>query len=206
MVHSGLMEAEAAGQLPEEVLANQARILEREDPERAVEVWKAASKLNGLESVYFYRAGKGLMGLKRYGEAAEQFQQSLRLLPEHTATRFSLAKSLACSGQLPAALEEVDKVRDEQPLHPAAIALRFHLLVLLERYEEALDFYSKFEQDLQSASSAMARLLALRVGKGTEPLASNLKPAVRNGLSKLLRVERGTPEWLELACVVILKC
>ena len=190
---------------PDEILSDLAYMYRRQRPEQAVELWMAAAKLDETNGLYTYRAGKTLMSLGRYAEAADQLRRSLERVPDHVPTRYCRAKSLARDGAFDEAIEEAKAVVAAQPQNAAAQSLLLHALVLSRRFDEALASYPDPKTHHLSRADILAHLVASH-GRRQAPPASELTPGIRKQLASVLKEDVGSAAWTAKLMRFLLKC
>jgi len=190
---------------PDEILSDLAHMYRRQRPGQAVELWLAAAKLDGTNGLYTYRAGKTLMSLGRYVEAAKQLGRSLKAVPDHIPTRYCRAKCLACSGAFEEAIQEAKAVVEAQPQNVAAQSLFLHILVLTQRFEEALDRFPSLEECRDSRTDVLAHLVA-SAGRRQMPPESELTAGIRRQLASVLKEDPGSAAWTKKLQRFLLRC
>lgn len=102
------------------------------------------------EAKGLYYLGKQKLAEGAFGEAVEMLRRAVALNPEHGPTQFELAKALAGAARYDQALAQLDLVLAWAPTHPGGMGLRFDILVLIKRDEEALDWVSAHPSILES--------------------------------------------------------
>ncbi len=85
------------------------------------------AKCAGGNAYVHYRLGKMALDGRYYALTAEQFRLSLASAPDHSPTRFQLARTLYLAGDYAGASPHLDAVLRENPTHPGA--LRYRALV-----------------------------------------------------------------------------
>jgi tetratricopeptide (TPR) repeat protein len=89
-------------------------------PEAAATNYVEALKLEPINAGLHLAAGRNLMDLKRYGEAADQFREAARLKPESTQPRLLLGLALRQQGRDADALACFEEILRRDPANAPA--------------------------------------------------------------------------------------
>ncbi len=87
-----------------------------------------------------YNLGRLAMDGGYYSLAVEQFTLAAEAVPDHTPTRFLLAKTKFLAHDYPGALHLIEEILREIPNHPGALLYRVRLFGVMERWDELSAF------------------------------------------------------------------
>jgi TolB-like protein/Tfp pilus assembly protein PilF len=180
----------------------------RKDSEGALGWLQQALISNPLDIGLNMNIGDHLLLHGKYSAAVEQLRKALELDSSHTPSRLRLAWALALDGDVPAALAELERARDESGRTPAL--LEYSALVWAESDDEsqALKQYMSLKQLADSKFVSPWSLARAAAAAGVDDDAfEHLEDAIKQGTTSLVffgvtpafRHLRKLPNGLELA-------
>lgn len=147
---------------------------------------------------HFYRLGKRLLDLRRYGKAAEAFRHTLQLDERYHNAHFNLAACNEAKHRLEAALRHYRREVELEPEDAEAVYRVARVLVKMKRMEQAADWFARAEamRRKQPPSFYYYRgLMEAASGARTQAIADltralGINEADRDILDLLLRLKR----------------
>jgi len=146
-------------------------------------------------ALHHYADGVRLSAEERYEEAIARFERALALASDHDPSHYELSRALATLGRNAEAEPHSARAVELDPDNRWYREQRGHLLVSLERYDEATEVFKAIVADRGSFDPDNYRMLALlyhRAGRTDDALATLSAAEERMGSTpRLIDMKRG---------------
>lgn len=110
--------------------------------------------------------GNALLGLRRVDEAKSSYDAALRIDPEYAEAHLGYARVEAQSGNLEAALAEIDRTLAKVPESKDALLLKGDLLQALKRVPEAEKAFQEASRVAPNSLAALLKLTSIQLDSG----------------------------------------